>query len=259
VAEKYDVRTRSLDPDQGRPLQNDQIGYASEELNLYRWEGNEPTGNLDPTGLQYWGGQQYKPPVKQPSSLPPLEPITPYPNGVEVISGPGAFPYPKNSIGFCARETCDGDKEQIKSKIGLGSVVFDDITSWKEVARILDAMGPDATFTTVVISGHGHMGGIGVGIGRPGFAAPGLCEQTLDSASAGIISRHLRDSGNLVMAGCACGGTANQPAMLSIAKKIDHDVVANDGANCMAGNCADGNWLKFKPKREEAPSPKKMK
>ena len=56
----YDFRNRFYDPDKGRWLNLDPIGFSAGDSNLYRYEGDGPTTATDPSGLEerhtadYW-------------------------------------------------------------------------------------------------------------------------------------------------------------------------------------------------------------
>jgi RHS repeat-associated protein len=52
----YDFRNRFYDPEKGRWLNLDPIGFAAGDSNLYRYESGGPTNALDPAGLQGFGG-----------------------------------------------------------------------------------------------------------------------------------------------------------------------------------------------------------
>ena len=47
-------RARWYDPAQGRWINQDPIGFAAGDVNLYRYVGNETTGATDPSGLRGW-------------------------------------------------------------------------------------------------------------------------------------------------------------------------------------------------------------
>ncbi len=51
----YFMRNRFYDPAQGRFTQPDPIGLSSGEKNLYRYAGNRPNMNIDPSGLIFGG------------------------------------------------------------------------------------------------------------------------------------------------------------------------------------------------------------
>jgi RHS repeat-associated protein len=52
----YDFRNRFYDPEKGRWLNLDPIGFAAGDSNLYRYESGGPANALDPAGLQGFGG-----------------------------------------------------------------------------------------------------------------------------------------------------------------------------------------------------------
>ena len=43
-------RNREVSPALGRPIQVDMLRFRAGDVNFYRWEGNNPTGRLDPSG-----------------------------------------------------------------------------------------------------------------------------------------------------------------------------------------------------------------
>jgi RHS repeat-associated protein len=47
----YDLRNRFMSPELGRFLQTDPIGFQGDASNLYRYCGNDPVDQTDPTGL----------------------------------------------------------------------------------------------------------------------------------------------------------------------------------------------------------------
>ncbi|MFV0445495.1 MAG: RHS repeat-associated core domain-containing protein [Planctomycetaceae bacterium] len=49
----YDMQARWYDPQSGRFLSTDPLGYAAGDVNLYRYVGNSPTNGGDPTGLYF--------------------------------------------------------------------------------------------------------------------------------------------------------------------------------------------------------------
>ena len=51
LAGLYDTATRPYDPATGTWLQPDPIGYAAGDSNLYRYVGNDPTNEEDPSGM----------------------------------------------------------------------------------------------------------------------------------------------------------------------------------------------------------------
>lgn len=51
----YHLRNRWYSPELGRFLSLDPLGFESGDANLYRFEGNDPLGNLDPMGTLTWG------------------------------------------------------------------------------------------------------------------------------------------------------------------------------------------------------------
>lgn len=51
----YHLRNRWYSPKLGRFLSLDPLGFESGDANLYRFEGNDPLGNLDPMGTLTWG------------------------------------------------------------------------------------------------------------------------------------------------------------------------------------------------------------
>jgi RHS repeat-associated protein len=57
----YDMRNRIYFPRWGRFLQSDPIGFSGGDANLYRYCGNDPVNNADPTGLSV-----REPPPKRP-------------------------------------------------------------------------------------------------------------------------------------------------------------------------------------------------
>jgi RHS repeat-associated protein len=48
----YDFRNRFYDPEKGRWLNLDPLGFAAGDSNLYRYEGGGPTNATDPSGLE---------------------------------------------------------------------------------------------------------------------------------------------------------------------------------------------------------------
>src|SRR5207248_10499014 len=50
----YYYRNREYSPTLGRFLQNDPLGFGGGDPNLYRAEGNDPAGSVDPAGLYEW-------------------------------------------------------------------------------------------------------------------------------------------------------------------------------------------------------------
>src|SRR5262249_52803151 len=48
----YSFRHREYSPKLGRWMQNDPIGFAGGDADLYRFVGNDPTNLTDPSGLQ---------------------------------------------------------------------------------------------------------------------------------------------------------------------------------------------------------------
>ena len=50
----YGFRNRDYIPDEGRWAERDPLGLAAGDLNEYRDVGNDPTGDVDPTGLFQW-------------------------------------------------------------------------------------------------------------------------------------------------------------------------------------------------------------
>ncbi len=54
VAEKFYMRMRWYDPNQGRWTSNDPIGYFSGDSDLIRSCGNNPLRYIDPSGLDFW-------------------------------------------------------------------------------------------------------------------------------------------------------------------------------------------------------------
>ncbi len=51
TTEAYDFRARHYDPNTGRFLSEDPIGFAGGDANLYRYVGNNPVNYVDPSGL----------------------------------------------------------------------------------------------------------------------------------------------------------------------------------------------------------------
>lgn len=47
----YQFRHREVSAALGRPIQSDPLEFGAGDVNFYRWEGNGPTGNVDPSGL----------------------------------------------------------------------------------------------------------------------------------------------------------------------------------------------------------------
>src|SRR5262249_37753113 len=61
VAGLYSFRNRDLNPTVGRWAQQDPIGFAGGDVNLYRAEGDNPANGLDPSGLDSIDAyQQYR-------------------------------------------------------------------------------------------------------------------------------------------------------------------------------------------------------
>ncbi|MCZ2344028.1 MAG: hypothetical protein LC104_19875 [Bacteroidales bacterium] len=52
ISGTYHFRNREVSWTLGRPIQLDPIRFRSNDVNFYRWEGNDPVGNLDPSGLK---------------------------------------------------------------------------------------------------------------------------------------------------------------------------------------------------------------
>jgi RHS repeat-associated protein len=50
----YDFRNRFYDPEKGRWLNLDPLGFDAGDSNLYRYEGDGPTNTTDPTGLGWF-------------------------------------------------------------------------------------------------------------------------------------------------------------------------------------------------------------
>jgi RHS repeat-associated protein len=57
---RYHFRYRDYDAAMGRWLQNDPIGFAGRDINLYRYLGNNPTNALDPQGTTAYGNVKYR-------------------------------------------------------------------------------------------------------------------------------------------------------------------------------------------------------
>src|SRR5262249_24457113 len=55
VSATYENRGRVYNPSLSRFLHNDPMGFGAGDVNLYRAEGDSPTGGLDPSGLDTWG------------------------------------------------------------------------------------------------------------------------------------------------------------------------------------------------------------
>jgi RHS repeat-associated protein len=53
----YHARYREIHPLLGRPLQRDPLGFDAGDVNLYRWEANQPANVTDPTGLTTINGK----------------------------------------------------------------------------------------------------------------------------------------------------------------------------------------------------------
>ena len=51
----YYYRNRWYDPETGRFISEDPIGFAGGDVNLYGYVGNNPYGYIDPFGFQGWG------------------------------------------------------------------------------------------------------------------------------------------------------------------------------------------------------------
>src|SRR5207248_1117942 len=58
----YYFRARYYDPATGRFLSQDPLSFAIGDSNLYRYVGNSPANEVDPTGLQGSGGGFQPPP-----------------------------------------------------------------------------------------------------------------------------------------------------------------------------------------------------
>ncbi|MGO8752642.1 MAG: RHS repeat-associated core domain-containing protein, partial [Thermoguttaceae bacterium] len=79
----YD-RARYYNPATGRFISQDPTGFAAGDVDLYRYVGNSPTTEVDPTGLQesggspslYTPGQAAAPPGQQPQQGPNASPPT---------------------------------------------------------------------------------------------------------------------------------------------------------------------------------------
>jgi RHS repeat-associated protein len=53
----YHARYREIHPLLGRPLQRDPLGFDAGDVNLYRWEANQPANVTDPSGLTTINGK----------------------------------------------------------------------------------------------------------------------------------------------------------------------------------------------------------
>src|SRR6516225_4035965 len=58
ISGDINFRNRIDSPTLGRPLQQDPISFAGGTTNLYQWEGDNPVGGLDPSGMS-WLSRQY--------------------------------------------------------------------------------------------------------------------------------------------------------------------------------------------------------
>ena len=77
----YQAGRRTYSPALGRFVQPDPTGFGGGDVNLYRYGGNSPTAESDPTGLDPFSvgpPDPYTPPL--PRTPPPIKPITPGPN-----------------------------------------------------------------------------------------------------------------------------------------------------------------------------------
>jgi RHS repeat-associated protein len=69
IGQYYD-RARGYGPALGRFVQQDPLGFASGDVTLYRYAGNNPPNLTDPTGLQYSGSGGNMGPVYNPIPVP---------------------------------------------------------------------------------------------------------------------------------------------------------------------------------------------
>jgi hypothetical protein len=61
ISASYKSRGRTdISPTLGRPFQLDPLRFGAGDVNLYRWEANAPSGNLDPSGLDNWFSRRWE-------------------------------------------------------------------------------------------------------------------------------------------------------------------------------------------------------
>jgi RHS repeat-associated protein len=60
ISGDINFRNRINSPTLGRPLQQDPISFAGGTTNLYQWEGDNPAGGLDPSGLENNKGVNFR-------------------------------------------------------------------------------------------------------------------------------------------------------------------------------------------------------
>jgi RHS repeat-associated protein len=142
----YDFRNRFYDPEKGRWLNLDPLGFAAGDSNLYRYEGGGPTNATDPSGLE-----------ERPSNV--------------------VWPVHYSRLKYYACAQCHGSPDgQFQNLILLGNRArLDDLPPLQRQMLELTASGPPVTFGELLRRLDEGTSTPGVQLGTP-VGEPGLVE-----------------------------------------------------------------------------------